>query len=64
MPRQVTRRRFVKHSSSLLSASAVGFWSSRSIAESKSANDKLNIGSIGVGKRKLQKVYTNSAIGS
>ena len=45
----VHRRDFVKDSTATAASLAIGFWSSASAAESKSANEKLNIGCIGVG---------------
>lgn len=49
MPRQPNRRDFLQHSAAISTAATVGVWSSRSLAESKSPNEKLNIGCIGVG---------------
>ncbi len=45
----IDRRDFIKGSTAALSVLTGGVWSSTSAAESKSANEKLNIGSIGVG---------------
>jgi GFO/IDH/MocA oxidoreductase family protein len=46
---QVSRRRFLKTSSA--AALSAGVWTSRSAAESRSANQKLNIGCIGTANR-------------
>jgi predicted dehydrogenase len=50
MPRTTTRRTFLKGSAHVGAALAgVGFWTSRSAAESTSPNEKLNVAIIGVG---------------
>jgi len=44
-----SRRRFLQQTATTGSAVAVGYWTSSAVAESRLANDKLNIGCIGVG---------------
>ncbi len=52
MSNKYNRRRFLRRATSLsLAATGVGYFSSRSVAESRSANEKLDIAIIGVGGR-------------
>jgi len=52
--RSLDRRRFLQNSASLSASAALlsgGVWSSRSIADSTSPNEKLNIACIGTANR-------------
>jgi predicted dehydrogenase len=52
MSRRISRRRFLSQTASTGAAvAAVGYFSERSVAESKSPNEKLDLGVIGVGGR-------------
>ena len=48
MKQQPTRRQFIQHSAFV---AGVGYFTSRAVAAPKSANEKLNVGIIGVGGR-------------
>ncbi len=46
---QIGRRKFVQGTAAAMSALGIGYWSSAECAPPRSANEKLNIGCIGVG---------------
>ena len=48
---QLERRRFLKAASAASATAGVGFWSSSARAESKAANEKLNIACVGTANR-------------